>query len=471
MESLKQAIAQIKVGSSRGTGFLVSEDGLVLTALHVIANREMGIKQRKLVTYPGEIRLRFGDPKNDATWAPASPATIEPGQYSIEDDWVLLRIAPPVQARPLPLARLAPPQKDRAFETFGFPDQEADIGGSYGGTIIDWDGKSELTSPQILVGAPMGGISGAPCVVDGQVVAMIVQALLDEQRRAVKPSLYAVTIERAARGGRLAWDEAATLPFQAQVQNRLPTDAGALAAAARRLGLPEAQAQAVNVARRLLRSRLAPATDALGCCGVEPKSAERVMEYVAAMQLQHEAVARLSDAAARLAPALLRAKEDRVAHWYVRRARYEQMGADHWVNRTVVVSSRAGGEEPVAGEHDPGQAAAALVGAIGDAVRRRWPDRNHERAVKGRLSSKPTPEAEFCVVLHNELRFDVVDAVRARLPNAHLVVLTAEEVVLRDEDLTHITHITPVMTPDDEEKLLTEWELSQTSLQEQQEPP
>lgn len=469
MESLKLAIAQIKVGSSRGTGFLVSEDGLVLTALHVVADREECKRLKKLVPYRGEIRLRFGDPKNDATWTPASPATIEPGQYSIEDDWVLLRIAPPVQARPLPLARLAPPQKDRAFGTFGFPEAEADIGGTYAGTIVDLDGKSELNCPQIFAGARMGGISGAPCIVDGQVVAVIVQALLHEQVGAAKPSLYAITIERAAKGGRLAWDEVAALPFEAEVRSRLPTDAAALVAAATRLGLPPAQEQGASIARRLLRSNLALATAVLGCCGVEPTKAAHVVGYVAAMQLQHEAVARLAEAAAKLTPALLRAGDERITRWYARRARYDQAGPDQWVNQMVVVPGRAGDEETPGPSGDVAQAAAALVDAVAAAMKRRWP--GQERAVKRRLSGVRTPGAEYCVMLQDELRFDVLDRVRALLPNAHLLVATSHEVALRDEDAARVTPVTPAMTPDEEDQLLADWEDAEIALGQTQEPP
>lgn len=460
MDSLKAAIAQIKVGSSRGTGFLVSDDGLVLTALHVIADLDECRRKGALVPYRGEIRLRFGDPKNNATWAPAGPAAIEAGRYSVEDDWVLLRVPTPVQATPLPLARLTPSAAPRPFTTFGFPGNEAEVGGVYAGTVVDLARKSELACPQILLGAPMGGISGAPCVVDGRVVAMIVQALLDEQGGARKPALYAMAIEHAALGGRIPWDCDDLLPFEPQVRTLLPSDEAALAAGAKRLGLPAAQAGVGGVARRLLRSRLIPeARDALGCCAVKPAAAVQALGYVAAMQLPHDGVARLADAADRLAPALLRAVEDRVAFWYARRARWPKGGGDVWVNDTVVVPPRAGDEEAGGGDLDA--AAAAVVASIEAAARRKWPA---GRRASQCLSPTRSPGREYCVLLHDELRFDVLERVRARLPNAHLLVVTGDDVTLRDEDLPRVTPIAPSLTPQEEDDLLADFELAESAL-------
>ncbi|MFO0601608.1 MAG: serine protease [Polyangiales bacterium] len=460
MDALKAAIAQIKVGSSRGTGFLVSDDGLVLTALHVIADRDECKRKGALVPYRGQITLRFGDPKSDAVWAPSGPATIEPGRYSVEDDWVLLRVPTPVQAAPLTLARLASSSTKPTFTTFGFPGNEAEIGGDYDGTVGSGAKKMELTSPQILAGAPMGGLSGAPCVVEGRVVGVIVQALLDEQGGARKPTIYAIPIEYAARGGRLAWDCDDVLPFEPEVRTLLPRDEAALAAAARSLGLPIAQAGVGGVARRILRARVVPdARDALGCCAVKPADAAQALGYVAAMQLPEEAVARLADATERLAPALLRAVEDRVAFWYERRARWAKGGAHVWVNDTVVVPSLAGHEE--AGGDDPDAAASAVLAAIEAAARKKWPT---DRLFKRFRASARAPGTEFCVLLHDELRFDVLERVRARLPNAHLLVVTADDVALRDEDLPRVTPVVPALSPQEEDDLLTALELAQSAL-------
>lgn len=459
MDALKAAIAQVNVGSSRGTGFLVSDDGLVLTALHVIADPRARRSDGTPVYYGGPITLRFGDPKNHATWVPEKPATVE--RYSFEDDWVLLRVQPPPQVAPLPLARLAPPQKGRAFETFGFPDQEAEVGGGYTGKLLDWGWKSELTAEQILVGAPMGGISGAPCVVDGCVVAMIVQALLDDQRRAVKNSLYAIDIERAARGAGLPWSDAAELPFEATVRDVLPSGPGALVNAARALRVPLEQATPSRVARRILCCRVAPdAQHALGHCTLPPAAASRVIDCVAAMQLRQPAVDALRAAAEGRSPALLRSCDDRIVYLYERRARYDTMGPDQWVNLTVVVPPRAGLEESTTGDLEG--AAADLKGAIAKAAEAKWS--RSSVILRRRLSASRHPGAEFCVLLRGELRFDVLARVGELLPNAHLLVVTDGEVVLRDEDRARVTLIEPALSPQEEDDLLADVECAYTAL-------
>lgn len=460
MDALKAAIAQIKVGTSRGTGFLVSDDGLVLTALHVIADPAVCKWKGALVPYGGPITLRFGDPKNNATWVPPGPATVETQRYSVEDDWALLRVPTPVQAAPLTLARLAPPQKGRAFETFGFPDQEAEVGGRYAGKLLDWDWKSELTSDQILVGAPMSGISGAPCVVDGCVVAMIVQALLDDQRRAVKNVLYAIDIERAARGAGLPWSEAAELPFEATVRDVLPGGPSALVNTARALRLPPDQATPSSVARRILCSRVAPdAQQALGHCALPPAAASRVIDCVAAMQLRQRAVDALRVAAEGCSLALLRSCDDRIVYLYERRARYETMGPDQWVNLTVVVPPRAGLEESSTGDLEG--AAADLRGAIVKAAEAKWSGKSV--ILRRRLAASRYPGAEFCVLIRGELRFDVLARVGELLPNAHLLVVTDGEVVLRDEDRARVALVEPALTPQEEDDLLADVECAYTA--------
>src|SRR4051812_2055209 len=102
----KRAIARIVVGQSRGTGFLVSRDGLVLTALHVVADLEGSRRNERLRPYVGPITLQFGDPLTGATWTPAGPATLVPELYSLQGDWAVLQIAGPVPGDVVPL-RLA----------------------------------------------------------------------------------------------------------------------------------------------------------------------------------------------------------------------------------------------------------------------------------------------------------------------------------------------------------------------------
>ena len=114
--AIRNAIARIDVvqqgrGIGRGTGFLVA-DGLVLTLLHVVADRN----RQSLAADPGGMVLHF---------PAASPkAGIDSGNWDRLADWVLLRFETPAEAngsmRPLPLAELR--DDGMTWESYGFPD-------------------------------------------------------------------------------------------------------------------------------------------------------------------------------------------------------------------------------------------------------------------------------------------------------------------------------------------------------------
>jgi hypothetical protein len=148
--TFKRSICRIIVGGEagfRGTGALVSEDGLVLTAFHVIGDLEQSRKTREAVFYKGLIKVVFGDPKDraGATWM-AGDGRASCERYSFIDDWALLRL----QARPgeqLVLSsapfRLAQPTMDGvAFKTFGFPRYAAEVGNEIAGTLGAVDADS-----------------------------------------------------------------------------------------------------------------------------------------------------------------------------------------------------------------------------------------------------------------------------------------------------------------------------------------
>src|SRR5829696_4897910 len=150
-EPWTRAIARISVGGFRGTGFLVSDDGLILTALHVIGK----MKETQLLQHADTIEVRFGDGKK-ATSSPRE-ARLEGKNYSPTDDWALLRLAPPgandqpFELTPLPLARLTGQREGRGFRTFGFPKLEAEDGGEYTGSFGVWSevGKIEALADNV----------------------------------------------------------------------------------------------------------------------------------------------------------------------------------------------------------------------------------------------------------------------------------------------------------------------------------
>jgi hypothetical protein len=451
---VKLSIARIKVGASTGTGFLVSDTGLVLTALHVIADHEASKKANQARLWGPQIRLRFGDPQNE-TWEPAEPAELVQGRYSIEEDWALLSIKGALGATPLPLARQRAPQDGLAFKTFGFPKVEGDDGGTYEGRIASWGlRKIELHSDGIQAGAKLPGISGAPCIVNGNVVALIVQARLDAAQGAAKPALYAVPIERAWRGceGLVAWDDNEKVLFQDEVEVNLPVEPLALRAVGMRLGMPAARADdRTQVARRILATGITAAATALSAGNLRAESSALVIDRVGAMQLHDDAVATLRE---RARPALLRSALPRVRSWYVRRAR-----PDLSVRKVIVVPPRAGHEEPVI-TGAPGDTLAGAAEEVVSAIRRIAEQRfGRNTVIVGRmLSSEVNEQRQFCAVLVDEPRIELADAVARRLPNAQVIVAWSVDLALREEDRLLVGEVSPVLSAAEEEHLTECWE-------------
>lgn len=191
MESiLRNAIARIDImqngrSASRGTGFLVG-DGLVLTALHVVADRT----QLSLAPYPGEIVLTFpgGTVK----------AAIDERYWDRLADWALLRCPSMPSIRPLPFAELR--DDGMNWETYGFPD--ANPGGmAIGGRVTDHHGALEgnpalqLFSQEAAagLGAPVRGLSGSPVIVQNAVVGLLRFALMKEGQT-VAGTVYACPV-------------------------------------------------------------------------------------------------------------------------------------------------------------------------------------------------------------------------------------------------------------------------------------
>ena len=170
--------------SSWGTGFLIA-DGLVLTALHVVANR----RERALMPHAGEITLAFPTTR--------TKASIVDGCFDAAADWALLRCENPPAARPLSLAELTDASP---WETFGFPQAKPDgmaAAGSVRNCFASLEGNSVLQLFCYEAGAgrglPVMGFSGSPVLVEDAVVGLLRFALLtnDGVRLSVGGTLYA----------------------------------------------------------------------------------------------------------------------------------------------------------------------------------------------------------------------------------------------------------------------------------------
>lgn len=191
-KQIRQAICRIDVtqdaGSvSRGTGTLVGP-GLVLTALHVVADRRATPPAR----YPGKITLTFPDHQTEAE---IHEAFMDPGA-----DWVLLKCVQPPTIEPVAMGRLK--QSGIDWETYGFPDANPRDGMVQTGRVEAWDGQLEGSAALQLFseeaaagnGAPVKGLSGAPVFVGTWLVGHMRFALMQDGRT-VAGTLYACPVE------------------------------------------------------------------------------------------------------------------------------------------------------------------------------------------------------------------------------------------------------------------------------------
>jgi len=191
---LRQAIARIDImqgerSTGHGTGCLVAPD-LVLTAMHVVANRQASPPS----LLAGTIVLTFPTHRCEAI--------VVEGRWDPRSDWALLRcVTPPAGVRPVPLADSV--SDGESWETFGFPDANSRDGLAQLGTVENANGTFETVAAYQLfsrqaaagVGAPVKGLSGGPVIVDGALVAVFRSSLMREGQFNVAGTLYACPVE------------------------------------------------------------------------------------------------------------------------------------------------------------------------------------------------------------------------------------------------------------------------------------
>lgn len=178
-ERTRRAIVRLEVVEdgeviSRGTGFLVAPE-LLLTALHVAADR----KNTPPRALPGELRAWFFGEREPR------PARLLLEYAGASDDFALLACTPPPESRPLPLGVLE--KSGGTWEAHGFPDTTPIDGMGFGGEVrshfATYQGAAamQLYSLEAAAGkgAPVHGLSGAPCLVGGVVTGVIRSAILD----------------------------------------------------------------------------------------------------------------------------------------------------------------------------------------------------------------------------------------------------------------------------------------------------
>lgn len=182
-DQLKRAIARISVGNKPyGTGFLVRKDPpIVATALHVLANTRVTPYQR----YGATFTLRFGDPRTDP-----SPFTCDASNIlyaNVEKDQALLQLDKAPPGEPIPAMSLRKRWILPGWMTYGFPNDAPEIGLVCSGYVEDIE-RGQLYCHQAAAGtgAQVSGLSGSPCIVDGRVVGILTDSLMDAGSKILK---------------------------------------------------------------------------------------------------------------------------------------------------------------------------------------------------------------------------------------------------------------------------------------------
>lgn len=466
----KRAIARITVGGEagfRGTGALVSETGLVLTAFHVVADHEKSVAAGVAKFHEVTLLVVFGDPKSPATvWKSGDGTAVVTNHYSIDDDWALLQLCgTPVKVEAVPLPLAAPSELARDFTTFGFPRvaSEKQEGGDYAGQLLGpLDAqirKIELGVALLPVGERMGGISGAPCLVNGAIVGVIQQSLADENDKAVKASLYMFPIARAVdRFAGLVGVDDTRVPFDTIVEASLPDDAAILSRAGERLGLPAARRARPQVARCALAKDVSIVAKAFWDAQLDPlRQAAPLIDAVGAMRLHADAIVKLTRARKAAKTPLLASTTRRIYNWYLRRT----VADEEWDPNRVVVLRMRSNEEEQPGPASPERDLEPTVTRIRDVLVER---QIGQKLISGMLSNDPDQTAEqkanrlFWLCLVGELRPDVVDGLTKRLPNAQLVLGLTSAGVFPEAARDRFAAITPTLSATQENDFLESWE-------------
>ncbi|MCK6685409.1 MAG: serine protease [Thermoanaerobaculia bacterium] len=293
-EELKKSIVRIEVAGSRGTGFVVRFERRdpqsahatvwVLTALHVVADlkrfRESGPPLMWRAS-TANVRLQpevsglppREDVKGEVLSFKLSDKTVRTG---LPDDWALLRYEGDVVAPTIPPLRLlrfedACKRDQQVWSTFGYSEAQPQKGGTHFGEILlSKDDEIELYDVVAAAGSGgfVSGLSGAPCVFEGHVVGILVEAL-QKDRQSVHAKVYALPIERVAAACGLALAPGEQ-DFEADVRDALQNVTGTtLVRLAGSLNVPpmeEEDALRLHTARALILAPVAKLQDALDCC-------------------------------------------------------------------------------------------------------------------------------------------------------------------------------------------------------------
>ncbi len=339
-EPQKNAIVRIRFDLDgtpcRGTGFVVSEDGLILTAFHVIEGRVKG------QMHGGAITLRFGNQERTVTAANLKA-------HSVQDDWALLHCADlPADVEPLRLEkrRLA---DEPEWVTFGFPDENPDDGG-YSSGVIQGTSSSIVLHGTDVREARIAGLSGSPCVVNGSVVGLITETGPVRKGPAGEVlartgALYVVPIEKVADASSLLALHQ-NPPFHAEVCRRLkPVPPDYLDRSIKALNLMGVEHLAAapkreRVAEAMLRGVQAASVGVKQICdALEPGEGLEILDFAATMWIEQQVIQMLEQRSLQqpLQPIAFNASRYETGLWSIHRAGYKTAQHPGWLTTWIKV--------------------------------------------------------------------------------------------------------------------------------------
>lgn len=304
--ALLNGIVRIQAGDSRGTGFVVRVERAVpklgsveiLTALHVVADLDKSYDGQPPTWHDGgNATVRFKDGRE------VNLVLDDQTKHCVKDDWALLRFegAVPSGVVALDLACLERRNHARSWSTFGYGDAQPETGEPHTGKVVlDDVDFIHLYDDQAAAGTGgfLAGFSGAPCVCEGHVVGILIDALKKKGGKSAHGAVYALPIQKVvdACGLKLL---PAQVPFEVEVDAALSHVNGeSLAKLADELGVPRMEdetARRLWTARAVLAKDNATVCNALARCGclmTMPEGAAMAVAEMALARAVHEEGAR-----------------------------------------------------------------------------------------------------------------------------------------------------------------------------------
>jgi hypothetical protein len=404
----------------RGTGALVTGDGLVLTAAHAVADR----RRDPVVPLGHAWRLEFGIPGKTAVHR--TDATIVRVARPGEHDWALLRCATPPPEAPLRLHPLDGEAPFARWEMFGWSTELAPDGGFYAGAVRARHDDLALLCEEIRGrrDADVTGLSGGPCfLLDTGAVIGVIRAeprvARDKVFINVGATLLATPVERVVEecGGLLALDTQ-PLPYEDVFATKLEDlrrpALESLAERLLRLPRPYRDDLARRCARALIQGGLFTVVDALKTLGSSIAAHEDLLRSLAeTLWVPGRAAGQLAGLLDRphyARAAAVNSKDRQTARDYLCRACAHRHGNEpYWHREAIEVPNVHGGEWQGAG----------LLDAIRDALADQygWSD---DDAIRAGVRNVQT----FIVVQEPTPRAHVLAAVEKQFPGIHLLLLT-----------------------------------------------